>query len=85
MADSLVATVGVVRSPGGLEVLSFDARNKACQSTIVHADEVSKIALVDVAHGVSRRVDTFVWTIELLNGDMFAIEGFQTVVEIPYV
>mmetsp|Transcript_32073 Transcript_32073/g.77927 ORF Transcript_32073/g.77927 Transcript_32073/m.77927 type:complete len:802 (-) Transcript_32073:461-2866(-) len=69
--SSLVATVGVVRSPGGLEVISFDARNKACKSTIVHADEVSKISLVDIAHGVSRRVDTFVWAIELLNGDMF--------------
>ncbi|CAJ1952662.1 unnamed protein product [Cylindrotheca closterium] len=71
LASSLVATVGVVRSPGGLEVISYDARNTACQSTLVHTDELSKISLVDVVHGADRLVDTFVWAIELLNGEIF--------------
>lgn len=70
-ANSLVATLGIARSPGGFEVMSFDARNKAYTSTVTKSDEVSKISLVDIVHGGDRRVDTFVWAIELLNGELY--------------
>lgn len=52
-------------------MISFDNRNKAYTANVVNADEVSKVSLVDTVHSHTPRVDTLVWAIELLNGEMF--------------
>eukprot|EP00980_Cylindrotheca_fusiformis_P001288 scaffold333_cov133-Cylindrotheca_fusiformis.AAC.14 len=63
--------VGVTRTPGGLEVISLDSANRAWTAPVISADEVSKIWLIDIVHGGNRRLDSFVWAVELLNGDLF--------------
>lgn len=52
-------------------MISLDSSNKAWTSPVVTADEVSKVWLVDIVHGEGRRLDAFVWAVELLNGELF--------------
>jgi hypothetical protein len=70
-SESFVVTLGVARTPGGLEVISLDSANNAWTAPVINAAEVSKVWLVDIVHGGTRRVDTFVWAVELLNGELF--------------
>lgn len=77
--DDTVATLGVVRSPGGIEATNLSNSNKAYMAPVSAEDEeVSKICLGDVICGSSSQscsengefhpIDAFVWTIEFLSG-----------------
>lgn len=75
--EHFVATIGISRTPGGLEVISLDTENRAYISPVVSADEVSKVWLADIVnesgHIASHHWEraSCVWAIELINGELF--------------
>jgi hypothetical protein len=78
--DDTIATLGVVRSPGGIEAVNLSHNNKSYMASVSAEDEeVSKIYLADVIcgsnlqpcqNGESHPIDAFVWTIEFLSGEI---------------
>lgn len=81
--EEMIATLGIVRTPGGMEAVNLSSTNKAYVASILEEDEVSKICLADIicggSHGdwlsnkittTTSAIDSFVWTIELLNGQI---------------
>jgi hypothetical protein len=77
--DENVATLGVVRSPGGIEAVNLSMSNKAFLASVSNESEVSKLSLADIISGTNLQssgdgdrhpIDAFVWTIEFLNGQV---------------
>ena len=70
-----IATLGVVRTPGGIQALSVFKNGETCSAFLTNC-EVSKYQLSDRilsgVHSSSRRtpIIRFMWTIELLNGNV---------------
>ncbi len=77
--DEMIVTLGIVRSPGGIEAVNLTGTNKAFISSILDDNEVSKICLADIMgcnnanpyNGRNVLINAFVWTIELLNGHLY--------------
>lgn len=77
--EETIATLGVVRSPGGIEAVNLSRNNKAYVASVSNEAEVSKLSLADIIcgsnlqssrDGESHPIDAFVWTIEFLNGEI---------------
>lgn len=75
-----IATLGVIRTPGGLEALSLASGEGVTFAPVVDMADTSKYWLSDVLcqsrlgakDGVSScETDAFVWAIELVNGELF--------------
>ena len=70
----LIATIGVARSPGGMQALSVFKNGETCASSLTNS-EVSKYQLSDqILSGVFSTINRapiirLVWRIELLNGN----------------
>lgn len=77
--EEMIATLGIVRSPGGIETVHLTSTNKVYISSVLDDNEVSKICLADIICDRNRNssktgaslIDAFVWTIELLNGQTY--------------
>lgn len=75
--EEFVVTLGLVRTPGGMEAISLSSDGKAWIAAVVDADEVSKHWLADVVCASDlvpecpHPFDAFVWVIELMNGGLF--------------
>lgn len=74
--DATIATLGVTRSPGGMDAVVLKTYKKVEVASIVKGEEVSNVRLGDIL-SVSRsdqpsldctQIGAFVWTIELLDG-----------------
>jgi hypothetical protein len=70
-----VATIGVVRSPGGLQAMSMFKNGKTCVASLSNFEvskyQLSDRILSDVLSSPKRTpIVRFVWTIELLNGNV---------------
>lgn len=70
-----VATIGVVRSPGGIQAVSIFKNGKTCVASLskfeVSKYQLSDCILSDVLSSPKRTpIVRFVWTIELLNGNV---------------
>ena len=79
MADGdFVGLVGIIRAPGGIEAIFLTSSGESKFSSLIDADEVSRIALIDIVHSPShtfknqgRASNCFVWLVELLSGAIF--------------
>lgn len=75
--EEFAVTLGVVRTPGGLEAISLNKDGKAWISTVIDADEVSKVWIADtvctskLTPRNKHSIDSFVWVIELMNEELF--------------
>jgi hypothetical protein len=75
--EEFIATLGVVRTPGGMEAMSLDSNGKAFMASVVDVDEISKFWLADIVSGGqlssadNHLADAFVWAMEFLNGELF--------------
>ena len=70
-----VATIGVVHSPGGLQAVSMFKKGKTCVASLSNFEiskyQLSDCILSDVLSSSKRTpIVSFVWTIELLNGNV---------------
>jgi hypothetical protein len=70
--ESFVATIGVTRTPGGLEVISLNKDNKVFLFPVINAHEVSNLWLVDTMYGTNRGILIHIWAVQFLNGDLFS-------------
>ena len=68
----------MIRAPGGIEAIALGSKQKSWFSTLIDADEVSRVALVDIVHTPPRTFKSqgatsncFVWLVELLSGAIF--------------
>lgn len=77
--DDLVATIGVVRTPGGLESVSLYTNNSSYVTDVIKEGEIAKLSLADTICDSQLNsppddaspVDAFVWTLETIDGKIY--------------
>ena len=72
--SQMIATIGVVRTPGGLEAMALSSTGAVSFAPVVNVHETSKYWLSDIICESTQKDyarNTFVWAIEILNGDLY--------------
>jgi hypothetical protein len=77
--EDMVATIGVVRCPGGLDAVALLGRKTYSDSVLNHG-ETTKVSMCDIVcssrqhtapNSANHSVDAFVWKVELLTGETY--------------